>query len=65
MSGSRDSRVGLLGTGLMGSAMAHRLLDEGVAVIAWTESPITCGHSQSVAPKLRAARVRWSGALKR
>src|ERR1700722_11025623 len=28
-------RVGLLGVGLMGSAMAHRLLDEGLAVIAW------------------------------
>jgi 3-hydroxyisobutyrate dehydrogenase len=28
-------RVGLLGAGLMGSAMAHRLLDQGVPVIAW------------------------------
>jgi 3-hydroxyisobutyrate dehydrogenase len=28
-------RVGLLGVGLMGSAMAHRLLDQGLAVIAW------------------------------
>ena len=28
-------RVGLLGLGLMGSAMAHRLLDQGIAVIAW------------------------------
>jgi 3-hydroxyisobutyrate dehydrogenase len=28
-------RVGLLGIGLMGSAMAHRLLDRGIAVIAW------------------------------
>jgi 3-hydroxyisobutyrate dehydrogenase len=28
-------RVGLLGVGLMGSAMANRLLDRGVAVIAW------------------------------
>jgi 3-hydroxyisobutyrate dehydrogenase len=28
-------RVGLLGVGLMGSAMAHRLLDQGIAVIAW------------------------------
>ncbi len=35
MSGATDSRVGLLGTGLMGTAMAHRLLNEGVAVIAW------------------------------
>ncbi len=28
-------RVGLLGVGLMGSAMAHRLLDRGIAVITW------------------------------
>jgi 3-hydroxyisobutyrate dehydrogenase len=28
-------RVGLLGAGLMGSAMARRLLDRGIAVIAW------------------------------
>jgi 3-hydroxyisobutyrate dehydrogenase len=28
-------RVGLLGAGLMGSAMAHRLLDQGIPVIAW------------------------------
>jgi 3-hydroxyisobutyrate dehydrogenase len=28
-------RVGLLGVGLMGSAMAHRLLEQGIAVIAW------------------------------
>jgi 3-hydroxyisobutyrate dehydrogenase len=28
-------RVGLLGVGLMGSAMANRLLDLGIAVIAW------------------------------
>jgi 3-hydroxyisobutyrate dehydrogenase len=29
------TRVGLLGVGLMGSAMADRLLDQGIAVIAW------------------------------
>jgi 3-hydroxyisobutyrate dehydrogenase len=28
-------RVGLLGIGLMGSAMAHRLLGQGLGVIAW------------------------------
>ncbi|MGO9823412.1 MAG: NAD(P)-dependent oxidoreductase [Solirubrobacteraceae bacterium] len=28
-------RVGLLGAGLMGAAMAHRLLDQGIPVIAW------------------------------
>jgi 3-hydroxyisobutyrate dehydrogenase-like beta-hydroxyacid dehydrogenase len=27
-------RVGLPGVGLMGSAMAHRLLDRGIAVVA-------------------------------
>jgi 3-hydroxyisobutyrate dehydrogenase len=31
----KRSRVGLIGLGLMGSAMAHRLLDQGIAVIAW------------------------------
>jgi 3-hydroxyisobutyrate dehydrogenase len=32
-------RVGLLGVGLMGSAMAHRLLDQGVEVLAWDRNP--------------------------
>ena len=32
-------RVGLLGVGLMGSAMADRLLDQGIAVIAWDRNP--------------------------
>ncbi|HWE32552.1 MAG TPA: NAD(P)-dependent oxidoreductase [Solirubrobacteraceae bacterium] len=32
-------RVGILGVGLMGSAMAGRLLDQGVAVIAWDRDP--------------------------
>ncbi len=30
-----ETRVGLIGVGLMGSAMAHRLLDQGISVIAW------------------------------
>ncbi len=38
-SGENDSRVGLLGAGLMGTAMAHRLLRQGVPVIAWDRSP--------------------------
>jgi 3-hydroxyisobutyrate dehydrogenase len=33
--GPDQVRVGLLGVGLMGSAMAHRLLDRGIAVLAW------------------------------
>jgi 3-hydroxyisobutyrate dehydrogenase len=32
-------RVGLLGAGLMGSAMAGRLLDQGFDVIAWDRAP--------------------------
>lgn len=35
MSGEVDGRVGVLGIGLMGTAMAHRLLSQGVAVVAW------------------------------
>jgi 3-hydroxyisobutyrate dehydrogenase len=33
--GKHEGRVGLLGVGLMGTAMGHRLLDEGIEVIAW------------------------------
>jgi 3-hydroxyisobutyrate dehydrogenase len=32
-------RVGLLGVGLMGSAMAHRLLDQDIEVVAWDRHP--------------------------
>jgi 3-hydroxyisobutyrate dehydrogenase len=35
MANQEKVRVGLLGVGLMGSAMTHRLLDRGIAVIAW------------------------------
>ena len=52
MGGATDARVGLLGTGLMGTAMAHRLLDQGVAVIAWDRQP---DHVQSLAE--RGAKV--------
>jgi 3-hydroxyisobutyrate dehydrogenase len=31
----QNVRVGLVGAGLMGSAMGHRLLDQGIPVIAW------------------------------
>ncbi len=37
--GVEISRVGLLGFGLMGSAMAHRLLDRDIGVIAWDRNP--------------------------
>jgi 3-hydroxyisobutyrate dehydrogenase len=34
-----SSRVGLLGTGLMGSAMGRRLLQQGLGVVAWDRNP--------------------------
>jgi 3-hydroxyisobutyrate dehydrogenase len=49
-------RVGLLGAGLMGSAMAHRLLDQGIPVIAWDRNSEQVralgarGAEQAVAP---------------
>jgi 3-hydroxyisobutyrate dehydrogenase len=55
MSGATDSRVGLLGTGLMGTAMAHRLLNQGVGVIAWDRNP---DHAQPLAE--RGAEVAGS-----
>ena len=39
MSGVASGRVGLLGTGLMGTAMANRLLNQGVEVMAWDREP--------------------------
>jgi 3-hydroxyisobutyrate dehydrogenase len=48
MSGATDSRVGLLGTGLMGTAMAHRLLSQGVTVVAWDRQR---GHAQPLAER--------------
>ena len=38
-------RVGILGIGLMGSAMAGRLLDQGIAVVAWDRDP---GHARAL-----------------
>jgi 3-hydroxyisobutyrate dehydrogenase len=43
--GAGTFRVGLLGVGLMGSAMAHRLLREGIQVCAWDLDP---GHVQAL-----------------
>jgi 3-hydroxyisobutyrate dehydrogenase len=48
MSGATDSRVGLLGTGLMGTAMAHRLLNQGVSVVAWDRQR---DHAQPLAER--------------
>ena len=48
MRGATDSRVGLLGTGLMGTAMAHRLLNQGVAVVAWDRQR---DHAQPLAER--------------
>ncbi len=41
-------RVGILGIGLMGSAMAGRLLDRGIAVIAWDRNP---QHARALADR--------------
>jgi 3-hydroxyisobutyrate dehydrogenase len=49
--------VGVLGTGLMGTAMAHRLLDEGVAVVAWDRNP---DHARPLAD--RGAEVAGTAA---
>ncbi len=46
--GENDSRVGLLGAGLMGTAMAHRLLSQGVPVIAWDR---TSDHVEALAER--------------
>jgi 3-hydroxyisobutyrate dehydrogenase len=48
MSPTTVTRVGLLGTGLMGTAMAHRLLNRGVAVVAWDRNP---DHVQPLAER--------------
>jgi 3-hydroxyisobutyrate dehydrogenase len=44
---ARVARVGLLGVGLMGSAMARRLLDRGIAVIAWDRDSEHLGPVES------------------
>ena len=63
MTGKSRSRVGVLGTGLMGTAMAHRLLDQGVSVIAWDRRP---EHAQALANRgadvARSAGEAVSGA---
>jgi 3-hydroxyisobutyrate dehydrogenase len=64
-SSTTTPRVGFLGTGLMGSAMAHRLLGEHFAVIAWdrdsahVEALAERGAQAAASPEdvLRAADV--------
>lgn len=48
MTRDTDTRVGLLGTGRMGTAMAHRLLEKGMAVLAWDRDP---DHSRPLAER--------------
>ena len=43
--GRARHRVGMLGTGLMGSAMARRLLEQGFEVIAWDR---TAEHARAL-----------------
>ena len=39
MSGAKNVPVGFVGTGQMGSAMAQRVLHQGVPVVAYDPSP--------------------------
>jgi 3-hydroxyisobutyrate dehydrogenase len=52
-------RVGLLGVGLMGSAMAHRLLDRGIPVVAWDRDsePVRALERQGAQPAEGASDV--------
>jgi 3-hydroxyisobutyrate dehydrogenase len=54
-SASGPARVALLGTGLMGSAMAARLLGQGVPVVVWDR---TAEHARPLAD--RGAEVAGS-----
>ncbi|HET6509058.1 MAG TPA: NAD(P)-dependent oxidoreductase [Baekduia sp.] len=47
MSGA-DRPVAVLGTGLMGTAMAHRMLDQGLAVVVWDR---TIDHARPLAER--------------
>jgi 3-hydroxyisobutyrate dehydrogenase len=46
-------RVGLLGVGLMGSAMGHRLLAQGIEVVAWDRNPEQAGAIEERGAKRR------------
>jgi 3-hydroxyisobutyrate dehydrogenase len=58
---NHEPRVGLLGIGLMGSAMARRLLDQGISVTAWDRNPektraLVARGAQAAAHPLDAVR---------
>jgi 3-hydroxyisobutyrate dehydrogenase len=55
MSTHSNSRVGFLGTGLMGSAMGGRLLSQGIEVVAWDQD---ASHLQGL--RERGAEVAGS-----
>jgi 3-hydroxyisobutyrate dehydrogenase len=48
VTGKSHTCVGILGIGLMGTAMANRLLNQGVSVIAWDRTP---EHAQALAER--------------
>jgi hypothetical protein len=48
MTDQPDIPVGVLGIGLMESAMVHRLLEEGVPAIAWDRNP---AHAEPLAER--------------
>jgi 3-hydroxyisobutyrate dehydrogenase len=59
-------RVGILGIGLMGSAMAGRLLDQGIRVIAWDRNPQhagALGDRGAIAAKEPAEVVSGAGVV--
>ena len=56
-------RVGLLGVGLMGSAMGHRLLAQGIEVVAWDRNPEQAGAIEERGAKRRERPRPFPAAL--
>ncbi|HET6506970.1 MAG TPA: NAD(P)-binding domain-containing protein [Baekduia sp.] len=59
--GGSDRSVAVLGTGLMGTAMAHRMLDQGLAVVVWDRAidharPLAGRGAEVVATAAEAVR---------
>ncbi|MBX9649647.1 MAG: NAD(P)-binding domain-containing protein, partial [Xanthobacteraceae bacterium] len=48
----RDTPVGVIGLGLMGTALAERLTDSGVAVIGFDIDPIRCEQLKNIGGEL-------------